>query len=68
MRDFFRRNRVGIFFYALITFVALVINVWFGAAVVTGVLARLYSGHIISVTAGLALGILAVELVRLATR
>jgi hypothetical protein len=68
MRDFVRRNRVGIFFYALLTFIALVVNLWFGAALVVGVIARLYSGHVISITAGLAAGIIAVELVRLVTR
>lgn len=68
MRDFLLRNRAGLFFYALVSFVALVVNVWFGAAVAAGILARLYSGHVISVAAGLALGVTAVEVLRLLTR
>ncbi|MEZ4502773.1 MAG: hypothetical protein R3C39_09130 [Dehalococcoidia bacterium] len=68
MRDFLLRNRAGLFFYALISFLAIVVNVWFGAAVVAGIAARLYSGHVISIAAGLAVGVTAVELLRLLTR
>ena len=68
MMEFARRNRLGIFFYSLVTFAAVVVNVWLGAAVVVGIVARLYSGHVVSITAGLALGVIAVEAVRLITR
>ena len=68
MREFLLRNRVGLFFYALVAFLAIVLNVWFGAAVFAGIVARLYSGHVISIAAGLAVGVTAVEVVRLITR
>jgi hypothetical protein len=68
VRDFLLRNRAGLFFYALVSFLALVVNLWFGAAVFAGILARLYSGHVISVTAGLAVGVTAVEVLRLIAR
>lgn len=68
MLDFTRRNRAGIFLYSLLTFAGVVVNVWLGAALATGIAARLYSGHIVSITAGLALGVIAVEVVRLLTR
>jgi hypothetical protein len=68
VRDFLRRNRAGLFFYALVSFLAIVVNVWFGVAVFAGIVARLYSGHVISVAAGLAVGVTAVEVLRLITR
>ena len=40
------------------------INTWFFIAVVIGMLARAVSGHVISVTAGLALGVILIELIK----
>lgn len=68
MRNFPQRNRTGVFFYALVTFAAVVVNAWFGVAVALGIVARVYSGHVISVVAGLAVGVILVELARLALR
>lgn len=58
--------KIKVLFLALLGFTVTIIgNVYFIIGVAAGILSRLYSGHVISVTTGLFIGIVIVELVRL---
>lgn len=48
---------------AIVSYGAVLINWWFFAGFITSALCRMYSGHIISVIAGAALGVILIEVV-----